>query len=349
MSPKCPNGHEGGSSLKCSICGSAVSYVESLSDLLSFPIPSPDFGKLAVLSVGVPRLGVSSDYLGEIVRGSVTKPDLERLTLETGSGSNWYEMYKRHSVGTARWLRLVAFEESKYKVIIADTTDPVSALAVASLSRSDTTVLLAIGADKTSTPVEQNTSHVTLTLALEKGFEVVVFPQRVVKEAMFVSPGGNFASGIEAFSFTLEKLLAHFDDLMETLQSDRGIGILLHSASTISPGSTQLYGSVANAVGAQAYQLPSEIGFTEVKTFHSLVWCEKILQTDFEKNLSEFRQNKFPSAIGSENKFFSTEGGTSFELFTLFGTDKPGILRVSLEGYEAVAKQAPALQVGSIS
>ena len=337
------------SSLKCPTCGSSVSYRESLSELLSIPRIEPAFGKVAILFAGLPQIEISGDYRGSISLGDSRRPALESFTIERIPGATWHDLYSTYLSDITKWLGLIAFSKSRYKVLVIDATDPVSVLAVAGMPKSDGTLVVALGADEASTPVQQNSSYVAITTALRRGFEVLVFPQVLVRESLVIDQSGSIHPGMEALYRTIGKVLAEPDDLMDLLEGDGRFNINLHMASMISSGSKRMYRTIANAVTAQGYQLPDEVKPEEVKTFYSLVWCEKSARVEFEKAFSQFRSDAYRSIIRSECRFPGEGTQGEFDIFTVFGTGEPGILQPSVRGYEEVAKGAANLSSSGVS
>ena len=66
--PRCPNGHEQRLGLKCLTCGAALSYRDSMEELRDLPRVEPDYGKVAVLTVGYPRLSLEGGLRGRDLR-----------------------------------------------------------------------------------------------------------------------------------------------------------------------------------------------------------------------------------------------------------------------------------------
>jgi hypothetical protein len=326
-----------------------VSYRESLSGLLSIASVNPDFGKVSLLFAGVKPVVVPSDYSGSITTSDSRRVALEECAMEKIPGATWHDLYSSYVNDVANWLRRVAFSRSTYKILVLDATNPVSVLAVAALPQGKRTLVLAVSADETSTPVEQNNSYVAVSSALRRGFQVMVFPQRSIQEALIVEDDGSVFSEMAAFSESIARVLAEPDDLMDLLEGDRRFGVGLHTAYLLTSGSKRMYGSFLNAFTAQSFLLPDEIKPEDVRTFYSIVWCEKDARAEFERGFTQFRNRSHKAVIKSECMFREKENPGSFDILTIYGTGEPGVLQSSVRGYEEVAREAPSLGMGGVS
>ena len=348
MAPRCPNGHEGGASLKCAKCGAQVSYRDSLSGLANLPAVEADFGKASVLSVGIPSAGFTGDYSGSLGMKESKSVSLGEFGLETVPGATWYDLYSPHVAEVSKWLRLIEFAKSKYKFLVMDASNPLSVLAVASIPREERTLVLAISADGTCTPLQQNTSYAAVISALRKEFQVIVFPQTYVDEGVMIDETGTVSSKMGAFTRTVSRLLAKPDDLVDLVEGDRPFGVGLHMASTLTTGSNGVYGSITNAVSTRAFQLPDEVRPGDIRTLHSIVWCEGGTKAEFERELSELRKKSFNGVIRSEFRFREKADLGSYDFFTIYGMSEPGVLQASIKGYTDVAEKVPTLGVGRV-
>jgi len=347
--PRCSNGHLQSLGFKCKTCGQPLSYREATSALLDLPSVQPNFGKTASLYVGMPSGPGDGGYSLAISPGDVSRQTKDEFVVPKVQGGTWYDFYSKSTSELGRWLGIVAFGESTYKLLFADAADPLAVLAVSALPQLDHTAMVAMTADGESTPVEQNASYVAISAALRRGFQVLALPRYLARQILSDEEIGAPSSVGGSFSRVVSRLLGLRDELMDLLERDRHIGVGFHLMLPVLSGSLQVYGKGGNVFAVQSYQLPKSVGLGDVKTFHTLVACEKDLRTEFEEGFSQFRNKTVRGALSAECRVRERLDHGSFDLFTLIGLDETSILRESEEGYKAVAKRAPALKVESLA
>jgi len=347
--PRCANGHFQSLGLKCNTCGMQLSYREATSQLLDLPSVQPEFGRTASLYVGVPPAFREGGYSIALSSGDGHLQSKGEYVLERIQGGTWYDFYSKSSEEFARWLNIVAFGESTLKFLFADAADPLSVLAVSALPQLSQTVMVAMTADGASTPVEQNASYVAVSAALRRGFQVLALPRYLAKQILASEDADEPPSPAGSFSRVVGGLLGLRGELMDLLERDRHIGVGFHLLLPILSGSLQVYGKAANVFSVQSYQLPKGVEPGEVKTFHTLVSCEKELRREFEEGFAQFRNRTVKAALSAECRVKERADGGSFDLFTVVGLDENSILRECEDGYTAVAKRTPALRVESLA
>lgn len=347
--PTCSNGHQQAFGLKCTVCGARLSYKEACADLVSLPKVSPDYGKVSVLFAGLQKFPTSADYSGVILAEDAKAQTVDSFAAEKTHGGTWLDLYAESSEDLRRWLRLVAIEGSECRIVVADTTNPLSVMAVASLPPEKRTMVIAITADKDSTPVEQNTSYVALSVAFERNFSLLAFPQGFVRDMLILPEGRAFVSRTEAFSRIAASLVERFDDTMEFMERDLNFGVKLHLASAIVSGSGRVYGGAGNVFAAQNYQL--DIEPQDVRTVYSLISCEKDVGPDFEKSFSQFRNSRFKAVLSADCRVREREktGSGLFDVFTVYGIAEDGVLQTLVGGYNEIAERLPQLKVASVT
>ena len=346
--PRCANGHMQRLGLKCKICGQPLSYKEVASQLLDLPSVQPDFGRTASLYVGMSPGPREEGYSIRVTVGDSPKQTKNEFVLAKTQGGTWHDFYSNSGAELSRWLNIVAFGESTLKFLFADASDPLSVLAVSALPQLSHTAMVAMTADEESTPVEQNASYVAVSAALRRGFQVLAFPRYLAKQILAAEDGGE-PSNVASFSQVVGGLLRLRVELMDLLEKDRHIGVGTHLLLPILSGSLQVYGKPANVFVVQSYQFPKGVALGEVKTFHTLVSCEKDLRAEFEEGFSQFRNRAVKGALNAECRVSERPDQGSFDLFTIVGLDGSSVLGESEDGYKAVAKRAPALRVESVA
>ena len=346
--PKCANGHEQRLGLKCRTCGSDLSYRSSVVELRSLPKVEPDYGKVSVLTVECPRLQVKADYVGAIVSGQAELKTATTYQAATIRGGSWLDLQKKYAQDLKRWMALVGIDKSTDKFVVVDATKPISVLALSALPKMEHTAVIAVMADQDSTPVEQNTSYVALSLALKRGLPVIALTESFLREMLFFTEDRGFATGIDGMSRLLAPLLAAADDLMDLLERDLKLGIKMHCVSAIVAGSKSVYGVATNALVAQSYNVSIETKPEEYQTVHSLVFSTRETESEFEKSFAAFRNKKFKGALNAELRFHETKSPL-YDLLTICGLKGDASLQVIAGGYGAIVKNVPELSVEGVS
>jgi hypothetical protein len=345
--PRCQNGHEQALGLKCAACGARLSYREACADLVSLPKVSPAYGKASLLFVGLPSFRASVDYSGVMLLGDAKAQTADSFTAEKTHGGTWFELYAAASGDLRRWLSLVAFDGSQCRFVVVDTTNPLSVTAVASLPPAKRTTIIAVTADEDSTPIEQNTSYVALSVALQRNFSLLVFTQGFVRDMLLLPEGRSFVTQTEAFSRIVASLIERSDDVTEFMERDLSLGVKLHLVTQIVSGSSRIYGKPGNVFAAQSYQL--DIKPKDLRTVYSLVSCNKGAGPDFEKGFSQFRSRRFKVALSAECRVREETGSELFDVFTAYGVADVRLLKSLEKGYGEVAKRVPQLKVESVA
>jgi hypothetical protein len=345
--PRCANGHLQTLGLKCKACGLPVSYREATNQLLDLPSVQPDFGRVAALYVGLPVSG-ESGYSMRVSSGNDPRQTKDEFVLKGIQGGTWHDFYTESAGELTRWLGIVAFGESTFKFLFTNAADPLSVLAVSALPPLKQTALVAMTADRESTPLEQNASYVAVTAALRRGFHVLALPSSLARQSLGVEESGEPSSPAGSFSRVVGALLGLQDELMDLLEKDRHIGVGFHLLLPVISGSMKVFGTAPNVFAVQSYQLPRGVKAEDVKTFHALISCENDLKGEFEEGFSQFRNKSVKAALSAECRVRERPDSGSFDVFTICGLDETSVLQESEDGYRAVAKRAPMLKVESL-
>lgn len=346
--PSCPNGHEQRLGLKCQTCGAALSYRESVEGLRSLPRVTPNYGKVSILSVGYPGLSAKADFVGEVSAGPADLKTSTAFQVASIRGGSWLDFHKKYLKELSRWMTLIGIDKATERLLVVDTTDPLSVLALSALPKLDHTAVIAVAADQDSTPVEQNTSYVALSLALKKGLPIIALSETYEREMMYYAEDGGFATNGEAMSRLLGPLLTGADDLMDLLEKDLRLGIKMHCISAIVAGSKNVYGIATNAFTAQSYNFSFGAKLDEYQTIHSLVFAQREAEGEFEKSFGVFRNRKFKSALSAELRFRETTSPL-YDMMTICGLKGDASLQDIAGGYEAIVQNMPELNMNGVS
>jgi hypothetical protein len=346
--PSCPNGHEQRLGLRCLTCGAELSYRDSMEELRPLPKVEPHYGNIAVISVGYPRLSLSADYVAEISAGPADLKTSTAFEVASIRGGGWLDFNKKYLHEMRRWMALVGIGKSTDRFLVVNTTDPLSVLVLSALPKLEHTAVIAVVADQDSTPVEQNTSYVALSLALGKGLPVIALSETFEGQMLYFTEDKGFATGAEAVSRLLESLLSAVDDLMDLLERDLRLGIKMHCLSAILAGSRNVYGIATNAFMAQSYNASMGAKPEEYQTVHSIVFARRESEGEFEKSFGLFRNRKFKGALNAEFRFREA-ASQLYDLVTIYGMSNDVALQSIASGYQAIVENMPELSVEGAS
>src|SRR5271170_2374116 len=201
--PKCPNGHEQRLGLVCATCGAAISYRGAVGELPDLPKVEPYYGKVEVITAGYPKLALKADYVGEISTGASDLQSANSFQVASIRGGSWLDYNNEHVENLRRWMTLVGIGKSTDRFLVVDATDPLSVLTLTALRPLKHTAVIAIVADQESTPVEQNTSYVALSLALKKSLPVIALSETFERDMLYFTEDKGFATKADALSMLL--------------------------------------------------------------------------------------------------------------------------------------------------
>jgi hypothetical protein len=346
--PRCPNGHEQRLGLVCKTCGAGLSYRDSMEELLTLPKTEPDYGNLAVISVGYPRLPLRADYVAEISAGQADLKTSTAFEVASIRGGSWLDFSKKYLHELRRWMTLVGVGKSADQFLVVNATDPLSVVALSALPKLEHTAVIAVVADQDSTPVEQNTSYVALSLALGKGIPVIALSETFESEMLYFTEDEGFATGVDAISRLLESLLSAADDLMDLLERDLKLGIKMHCLSAVLAGSKSVYGIATNAFMAQSYNISMGAKPEEYQTVHSIVFSRRESEGEFQKSFDVFRNRRFKGALNAEFRFHEA-ASQLYDLVTIYGMSSDVALKSIVSGYQAIVGNIPELSVEGAS
>jgi hypothetical protein len=345
--PRCPNGHDQRLGLRCRTCGAELSYRESLGELRALPKVSPDYGRLSILKVGYPGFSPKADYACEISSGPVDLRTSTAFQVAGIRGGSWLDLRDKYLKELRRWMALVGVDKATDRVLMVDTSDPLSVLALSALPKLARTAVIALAADQDSTPVEQNTSYVALSLALKKGLPIIALSESFEREMLYFREDSGFATGPDAMSRLFDPLLGAIDDLMDLLERDLKLGIKMHCMSAIVAGSKDVYGIATNAFTAQSYNFSLGANLDEYQTLHSLVFARREVKAEFEKSFAVFRNRRFKGALNAELRFRETTSPL-YDMMTICGLKGEASLQGMAGGYEAIVRNIPELSTDRV-
>jgi hypothetical protein len=343
--PKCTNGHESQLALKCTKCGAAVAFRDSLSDLLVVREPELKFEEVGAVFIGVPPFASPGVYASEILLGR-GKPTSRKFMAEKIEGGTWLDYNARYGEAFKAWLRMLEFGQSRYRVLITDTTNPLSVLAVNNLTPAANTVVFATVPGAKATPIAQNTSYAALQVARRRGMRLVLVSDVFVEQLTTFVEGKGLATGRKAFEQVVSFLLSFVSDVSDLIQKDAKLGVGAHYFSVLLSASDRVFRSPDDAL---AVQLPrTSLGAEREKamTMHLLASATADVQREIEPAFNRLSAKEGQSLMDAESRFREKQTSHGlYDLFLLYGVKDPTIMEQLRAGYQTIASTAPDMSL----
>ena len=346
--PKCVNGHESASA-KCETCGETVLFQDSCKELAVIPEFEVEFEQTAVLSVGFPPLSLPQAYAAQVLLGEDDAEAIESFTVGKIEGGTWLDFYQKYSDRFGKWLKLVGFDRSRYRIVVADTTNPLSVLLIQELNAERNKAIFAIAADIDSNPLEQHTSYVALTAALRKHTPIILIMNKYRKEATSFVESEGLLLGDGALGRIISLLLTSAEDLMDFLQRDIRFGIQIHAFSALMAASDRIYKSIDEVFSLQRYQTSLDIETDEPQTAYLMASSERELKDSIVGGFSRYCSRQLLNLISSEHRFYERQSRHRlYDIAILYGLRTARIYDGLTKGYETITSKAPDLVVDKL-
>lgn len=346
MALRCVNGHETPPRLKCEACGAAVYYKQPTTALLELPKVEPAFEKVSVMAVGwsvPPMEGVASSQIRVAENESQS---VSSFALKRSEGASWIDFYRKYLGSLRVWMKAVAFDRSRYSVLVVDTTVPESVVAIAALPWSKNTFVLAIVADKNSTLLEQSTSFVAVRMALDHKLPVVAITTSYADEAMSYTEEDGLAVRRQALAPIVSVLVSAIDEVVDDLGRDAKVGILEHCLSTVLAGSDRVYAGVDDALAAQEHNLSIDAAQGETSTVYLTAFAPSQSQARLEAGFAKYRRERLTGAVNAGVHIHPRQGRADlFDLLFIYGLKEDRIGKPLVEAYRSVLEKAPDLEL----
>ncbi len=346
--PKCANGHDSGPRLTCATCGSPVLFDAACEDMCKLPELNPYFGAAAAVSVGLPTIEASGVNSFSITLGGDTRMAVDSLTLKKLEGGTWLDYYSSYMRVVVKWLRLIGFSRAQSRLLVADTSNPISVLAMASPSIEEGTLVFGVVADPDSTPIDRNISYVALQVAARKKLPILMAGGRYVDElACFVEDEGLLV-GPQAMERLLFFSLNFAGDLLDFIKKDIKLGVNHHVFSALMAASSEVYKNVEDALAVSGEMVSVDLKPEDVQMAYLLASSKKELQEELKAAFDKHCRG-FPGLVNSDIRFLERSSRYGFyDTFTLYGIREIPSLTKIREGYDTIVGRAGNLRVEEI-
>ena len=346
--PKCVNGHES-MSARCETCGDVVLFKDSCKELTSIPEFEVDFGQTSIINVGFLPLSLPKAYVAQVLLGENSAEAVENFTLGKIEGGTWLDFCQKYSESLGKWLKLVGFNRSHYRVIVADTTNPLSVLLIQTIDNEKNTAIFAITADMDSTPLEQHTSYVALTAALRKHVPLILITNKYRREVTSFVESEGLMQGDQALGSVISLLLVSTKDLMDFLERDIRFGIQIHAFSALMAASNRIYKSVDEVFTLQRYQTSLDIDINEPQTAYLLASSERESKDQIADGFNRYCRKELTNLISSEYRLYERRSRYRlYDIAILYGLRTAKMYDGLAKGYEMIASKAPDLVVDKL-
>ncbi|MDG6898584.1 MAG: hypothetical protein JRN24_02490 [Nitrososphaerota archaeon] len=342
------SGHQSGLAWKCTVCGEPISYKDACRELLDLGTPVRTYPRVAALFVGLQ--GRSSGHYSTLTLSageeSMTK-DAFVAAKTTGSGS-WFDFRTRYRSDLEGWLDAVGFAGATYRILVVDSTDPLSVLAISTVQPRGT-IIFAVIADQDSTPMQQNTSYVALKLASKRGFPVVLASKAYAQEVAYFAEGEGFQVGEKALGRAVDLISAAVDDIAQFLVDDLRLGVNLHCFSSVLSASDAVYKTLDDALSVQLNATSLIIYPDEVQTLFLAAFSGSASQQDLERSFTQYRSKNLKGVITAGRRIYPRPGDPRlYDLVTIFGMRESEVIPLLTDGYLKVAERSRDLRVEAL-
>jgi hypothetical protein len=346
---KCINGHESALNLRCEVCDGEVLYRDACAELVKIPKVEASFEDVSALYVGFPPLTLPGVYTAKLLVGDREAEGVESYTVGKFEGGTWLDFHEMYSKRFRKWLKLVGFSKSRYKIVIVDTLNPLSVLALLALPAEGNTLVFAMTADTDSTPLEQHTSYVALTATFQRGFPLILATSRYREEASCFTEQEGLTLGERALALILSSLLTHIGDLIDFVQRDARLGVKIHAFSALMAASSNVYRTVHDVFLVQHHQASLDLQSEEILTVNLMAAAQKDLEKPIINGFRKYCSKNF-DLISTQYRFY--EKHTKFGLYDVvmfYGLKDTKTYARLRKGYDAIASSAQDLKVETIS
>jgi hypothetical protein len=346
--PRCTKGHETPVSLTCQVCGESIDYEGSLAELSRIPHIKIKWEKVYVLYVGLPPFDTDNAYTLGLSISDVEEETENQLQVGRIDGGTWFDLYDRYRNRFSEWLYRVGFHVSRYRIVIIDTSNPLSVLTVSTISPIENTLLLAITADQSSTLVTQNTSFSALSVARKRALPIVLVSADYVNDLTLFTEDMGLISGTQTIGEIVSFLVSHIGEVMDFAGKDTKLGIQAHCLSAILSASPRVYRTIDDAFLIQLKQPSINVEPAKLQTAYLFAQGSKRLKEEIMQSFDRFYRGSQLSLLDAKAWVFENENMYGlYNLLMFYGLKD--IDTSSLEkGYEVVVSKNPNLRVDKI-
>ncbi len=311
------------------------------------PEPHISFEETSVASIGLPRLSVEGAYCCEVTAGDSPETRTDSLVLERVDGATWLDYYKRYDETLKRWLELVSFEQSKYRLAVVDACDPLSVLFLGALEGGSGTTVLVKVADAASNPLKQNTSFVALEALKRKGLPYIMVAESFV-DGLTVWTGESLHSGTDALMVIAGYLAGNMKHLQGFLSRDLKLGLTAHYIVPLVSASEVVYKSPADALKVVAGRLRRLVAGEEIRTMYMIAIAPSDEAGKVQDAFESFSKG-LNEVISSDSAVVARTGPSGlFDLLLLVGVREPRAQMSIERGYRIIVDAAADLEVDEI-
>ena len=333
--PSCQNCHATVWDLNCPDCNTPIPYDQLIKEVINLPEVEVRFEDLTVIFVGLEPTEVKEAYVAKIAIDGEYAEASTSLTLEKIDGGTWLDYSKRYSDSIDGWLRRVGYTYSKYKLIIVNTTSPISIAAINSSLLIGNETIIAITAEDSSTPLNKNTSYVALKKMYEKGQSIVLVEEGYFKNLTYFDEDQGLITGETAFKKIITNLAYNIQILNHFIEGDKRLGITTHTISTLLSASDQVYTSIKVLFEIHAYMNSVEGVDEDYLSIHLLGLSSRELRPKIEDAFKSYYVG-FKDLLNSEVVVHENSSRYNFyDLYILYGLSEDPVLKKSrLDTYQ---------------
>lgn len=292
--PVCEKGHRMGFQAICSVCGSRISYIESLKELGELPGFEVPRESLLISYIDIPDTLVSTAFTrsGSMVR--ISLEDGERIS-ENRSGLRrlrsrmWPEYYREYSGRVDLLLKIYGFTTAQDVLVILNTSSPLSVLTLSSKALDPgRSVILALMPGESAPAPEAVNSYSSLRIIDARGFQAVFISEPFIGELSGYTEEWGYIDGMDALQYIAISLAGFSRNFFRPIYEDRDLGVRSHGLSSIIGGSGSVFKNTLAAMKTLLYRISVDPAPREVLSIHLYVTAPGSMLKEFEASYREY-------------------------------------------------------------
>ena len=339
----CPNSHDDAWDLNCPQCLARIDYGEACRGLLKLPEASVSFEMAEAVFAATPKTPATNAFTCELATGPEKHEGVDTLTLKEIEGGTWRD-YLEEDETLRKWLRRISIGRSRHKLLIMDTTKPISVLAAGNASIDRDTTVVAITADDTSTPMERNTSYAALKTIHGRKLPTILVTSSYAENLAAFSESSGLSRGRRALNQIITGYINQIRTISSFIERDRKIGIEAHALSMLISANEIVYRDVDAAIETQRQLGSTPYDEEDVLSIRLLAVSHWERFNKIERAYRRFR-SRYTNLIDSEISLSEADTRQRlYDIHILYGLRRDPVIPLLREGYEAVAKRIPSLR-----
>jgi hypothetical protein len=322
-----------------------VFYRGACNSLANLPEARPTFEKRIQICVGFPAPELPDTYTLEVGTAPEQGRTEKTFTAKASESGTWLSYYSDYLEDLKKWTMMMGFSYVSERLVFVDTTNPLSALAMAALPKLENTLVFAIVADEASTPVDQNTSYASLQALQRLRVPTILATKSFTNDLVAFFEDEGLVVKEDALRAIWSFILGSATSIVGIMNKDDQLGVRAHGLSATVSGSRTVFRSTKDAIELQMKHRSVDALDSEVQT----VYLVAKGRSDSLREIGDAfngQARKFTSIMNAQK--FLNEGDSRYELYTvvtIYGIKGDKVVEAIEKGYEKIASRSGKLKV----